>query len=46
MDVYRLDWQADLNDQYIDLVRQNLPLIPQFKPDLLIWYYGFDTHAR
>ena len=25
-------------------MRRNLPLIPPFKPDLLIWYYGFDTH--
>ena len=33
-----------LTTQYVDLVRRNLPLIPPFKPDLLIWYYGFDTH--
>ena len=30
----------------MDLVRQHLPLIPPFKPDLLIWYYGFDTHLE
>jgi acetoin utilization deacetylase AcuC-like enzyme len=26
-------------------VRRELPRIPQFGPDLLVWYYGFDTHA-
>jgi acetoin utilization deacetylase AcuC-like enzyme len=46
MDVnaYGLNWREDPNAQYLELVRQNLPLIPPFKPDLLIWYYGFDTH--
>jgi acetoin utilization deacetylase AcuC-like enzyme len=29
----------------VDQVRRHLPLIPPFKPDLLLWYYGFDTHA-
>ena len=23
-----------------------MPLLPRFKPDLLIWYYGFDTHLE
>ncbi len=44
VNVHRFNWQEDPNAQYLDLVRQNLPLIPAFKPDLLIWYYGFDTH--
>ena len=44
VNVHRLNWQEDPDAQYVDLVRQNLPLIPKFKPDLLIWYYGFDTH--
>jgi acetoin utilization deacetylase AcuC-like enzyme len=44
VNVHRLDWQEDPNTQYLDLVRQNLPLLPAFKPNLLIWYYGFDTH--
>ncbi|MFZ5448005.1 MAG: histone deacetylase [Thermodesulfobacteriota bacterium] len=44
VNVYRLNWRDNPDAQYLDLVRQNLPLIPAFKPDLLIWYYGFDTH--
>jgi acetoin utilization deacetylase AcuC-like enzyme len=36
---------ADPNSQYVEAVRRSLPLIPPFKPHLLIWYYGFDTHA-
>jgi len=46
VEVYRLGWQEDVNTQYVDKVRGHLPLIPPFKPDLLIWYYGFDTHAE
>jgi acetoin utilization deacetylase AcuC-like enzyme len=45
VDVYRLGWQAEVNKQYVDAVRRELPRIPQFAPDLLVWYYGFDTHA-
>ncbi|MDP3182586.1 MAG: histone deacetylase [Desulfobaccales bacterium] len=45
VEVYRLGWQDNVNAQYVDKVRRHLPLIPPFKPDLLIWYYGFDTHA-
>jgi acetoin utilization deacetylase AcuC-like enzyme len=45
VDVYRLPWQAEINRLYADLVRRHLPLISRFRPDLLIWYYGFDTHA-
>ena len=45
VDVYRLGWQADADVQYIEALRRHLPLIPQFQPDLLVWYYGFDTHA-
>jgi acetoin utilization deacetylase AcuC-like enzyme len=44
VNVHGLNWREDPNAQYVELVRQNLPLIPPFKPDLLIWYYGFDTH--
>ena len=40
----RLTFHEDPDAHYLDLVRQNLPLITAFKPDLLIWYYGFDTH--
>jgi acetoin utilization deacetylase AcuC-like enzyme len=44
VNVHRLNWREDPNAQYLELVRRKLPLIPPFKPDLLIWYYGFDTH--
>ncbi len=46
VDVYRLGWGVDANREYVDAVRRELPRIPQFKPDLLVWYYGFDTHAE
>ncbi|MGB8992292.1 MAG: histone deacetylase [Desulfobaccales bacterium] len=44
VNAYRLNRFDDPDAQYLELVRRNLPLIPPFKPDLLIWYYGFDTH--
>ncbi|MEJ2672999.1 MAG: histone deacetylase [Deltaproteobacteria bacterium] len=44
VNAYRMNWREDPDVQYLNLVRQNLPLVPAFKPDLLIWYYGFDTH--
>jgi acetoin utilization deacetylase AcuC-like enzyme len=44
VNAYHINPHADPDGQYVDLVRQNLTLIPAFKPDLLIWYYGFDTH--
>jgi acetoin utilization deacetylase AcuC-like enzyme len=45
VDVYRLAYTQAPDPQYVDLVRQHLPLVTAFKPDLLLWYYGFDTHA-
>ena len=45
VDVYRLGHQSDPNAAYVDAVRRQLPQIPAFRPDLLVWYYGFDTHA-
>jgi acetoin utilization deacetylase AcuC-like enzyme len=44
VNAHRLDPHADPDGGYVEMVRQNLPLLPAFKPDLLIWYYGFDTH--
>jgi acetoin utilization deacetylase AcuC-like enzyme len=44
VNVHRRAWQEDPNAHYLGRVRQNLPLIPPFQPDVLIWYYGFDTH--
>jgi acetoin utilization deacetylase AcuC-like enzyme len=46
VDVQRLEWREDSNAQYLDRVKGQLPLLPAFKPDLLIWYYGFDTHQE
>lgn len=46
VDVYRLGWRADANRQYVEAVRRQLPRVPPFRPDLLIWYYGFDTHTE
>ncbi len=45
VDVYTGSYAGDPDRQYLDKVRQHLPLVPAFKPDLLLWYYGFDTHA-
>ncbi len=45
VNVYRLAYTGDPDSRYVDAVRRHLPLIPPFKPDLLLWYYGFDTHA-
>jgi acetoin utilization deacetylase AcuC-like enzyme len=47
VNVYRQGSQPDSpgsNAHYLDLVRRHLPLVSQFRPDLLIWYYGFNTH--
>ncbi len=33
------------NDLYFDLVARHVPgRVSHFKPDLLFWYFGFDTH--
>jgi acetoin utilization deacetylase AcuC-like enzyme len=44
VNAHQMNLREDPDVQYADLVRRNLPLITEFKPDLLIWYYGFDTH--
>ncbi len=46
VDVYQLAWRPTVNRDYVDAVRRRLPLVPEFRPDLLVWYYGFDTHAE
>lgn len=34
-----------MNSAYFDLVAHHFPLrARQFKPDLIFWYFGFDTH--
>jgi acetoin utilization deacetylase AcuC-like enzyme len=34
-----------INELYVDLVRRHFPSrVRQFRPDLVFWYFGFDTH--
>lgn len=44
VDVYRLAGMSSPDQEYVALVRAQLPRITAFRPDLLVWYYGFDTH--
>jgi acetoin utilization deacetylase AcuC-like enzyme len=40
-------WRAErpMNDLYFDLVAQRFgPRVRAFRPDLIFWYFGFDTH--
>jgi acetoin utilization deacetylase AcuC-like enzyme len=46
VNVHRLNSGEDVDSQYLEKVRQHLPLVTQFQPDLLLWYYGFDTHRE
>jgi len=37
--------ERSMNDLYFDLVARHVPRrVSRFKPDLLFWYFGFDTH--
>ncbi|OGP81292.1 MAG: histone deacetylase [Deltaproteobacteria bacterium RBG_16_64_85] len=37
--------ERPMNDFYFDLVAQHFPpRVRQFQPDLIFWYFGFDTH--
>ncbi|MDV2495890.1 MAG: histone deacetylase [bacterium] len=37
--------REDNNTPYLELVEQHVPhRVRAFQPDLLFWYYGFDTH--
>jgi acetoin utilization deacetylase AcuC-like enzyme len=34
-----------MNDAYYELVLRQLPdRVRKFRPDLIFWYFGFDTH--
>jgi acetoin utilization deacetylase AcuC-like enzyme len=34
-----------MNDAYLELVRREFPdRVRRFRPDVLFWYFGFDTH--
>jgi len=46
VDVYDLGYTPDPNQAYVEAVRRHLPLVVDFRPDLVVWYYGFDTHAH
>jgi len=46
VNVYRMYGPGDPNAQYLDQVREKAALVAPFKPDLLVWYYGFDTHEE
>jgi acetoin utilization deacetylase AcuC-like enzyme len=37
--------EGTVNDAYLDLVARHAPhRVSCFEPDLLFWYFGFDTH--
>ncbi|HJW13040.1 MAG TPA: histone deacetylase [Thermoanaerobaculia bacterium] len=41
----RANAEQSANDRYFDLVARHAPRrVGDFKPDLLFWYFGFDTH--
>lgn len=46
VNVHRQEQGADSNARYLDQVRGHLPLIEEFRPHLLMWYFGFDTHQE
>ncbi len=46
VNVYDLAWQPGVDQAYVDAVRRELPRLAAFKADVLVWYYGFDTHAE
>lgn len=37
--------ERPMNDRYFELIARHAPdRVSRFKPDLLFWYFGFDTH--
>lgn len=46
VDVYHLSWHGDPDTEYLQAVRTHLPAVVEFRPDLVLWYYGFDTHRE
>ena len=45
VNVFSREGQVDADTHYLEKVRLQLPKISQFQPDLLVWYFGFNTHA-
>jgi acetoin utilization deacetylase AcuC-like enzyme len=46
VDVYQVGRQTDPDQEYLAAVQAHLLRVLDFKPDLLVWYYGFDTHRN
>jgi acetoin utilization deacetylase AcuC-like enzyme len=46
VDVYQVGRQRDPDEAYMAALQAYLPRVPDFQPDLLVWYYGFDTHRN
>ena len=44
VDVYPVGRAADPDQEYLLALKTHLPRVITYKPDLLVWYYGFDTH--
>ena len=44
VDVYQAGRGTDPDQAYLSALLTHLPRVLAFKPDLLVWYYGFDTH--
>ena len=44
VDVYQAGRGADPDQEYLSAVLTHLPRVLAFQPNLLVWYYGFDTH--
>ncbi len=38
--------EGSMNERYVKLVKENFPpRVERFEPELIFWYFGFDTHA-
>jgi acetoin utilization deacetylase AcuC-like enzyme len=46
VDVYQVGREADPDQEYLAAVQAHLPKVVSFQPDLLVWYYGFDTYRN
>jgi len=46
VDVYQVGREADPDQEYLAAVQAHLPKVVSLQPDLLVWYYGFDTHRN
>jgi acetoin utilization deacetylase AcuC-like enzyme len=44
VDVYQAARKPDPDQEYLSAVKAHLHRVLDFKPNVLVWYYGFDTH--